>query len=243
MTQQRQYSWLLASTVLAGLLSFNPAPAPAQWQTGQPSAPSLPLGVAPPGANYAPGLMNPVTSPYPGQNGLGYIPSATLGGISNPYPYPVNPMFNCPYGVPGYINAPVPIGGGNFSFRLGNMNCNLWKAPSGYYYPYSHGFGGLGLGYVNTIFIAPNSQEPPVAKQPPVSVQFTDTFKFLDDARKDQKLSDNDYESLKRRATDIQKKERSYRIAQGGVLDTDVENEIRRDLDNLANEIASRVKN
>ena len=96
---------------------------------------------------------------------------------------------------------------------------------------------------MNTIFIAPNSQEPPVAKQPPVSVQFTDTFKFLDDARKDQKLSDNDYESLKRRATDIQKKERSYRIAQGGVLDTDVENEIRRDLDNLANEIASRVKN
>lgn len=242
MPSKLQYSWLLTSLLLTGVLGSASLPVQAQWQTGQPSAPGLPLGIAP-GTNYAPGLMNPINSPYPGQNGLGYIPSATLGGISNPYPYVVNPMFNCPYGVPGYINAPVPIGGGNFSFRLGNMNCNLWKAPSGYYYPYSRGFGGLGLGYVNTIFVAPNSQEPPVAKQPPVSVQFTDTFKFLDDARKDQKLSDNDYESLKRRATDIQKKERSYRIAQGGVLDTDVENEIRRDLDNLANEIASRVKN
>lgn len=171
---------------------------------------------------------------YPGM-GTGLLPSAIPGTNTGMYGT-INPMFA------GNIGAPVPMGGANFSFRLGNVNCNMWRAPSGYYYPYYPGFSGFGQGLVNTIYVAPNSQEQPVAKQPPVSVQFSDTFKFLEDAKKDSKISDGDYEHLKRRATDIQKKERSYRIAQGGTLDSDYENEIRRDLDNLSNEIAQRVK-
>lgn len=190
------------------------------------------------------GFAPPPSAPGGVMVGGGY----GLGGLARPY-YPVtiapvNPIFGAPYGTAGYLPNPIPLGGGNFNFKIGGLNLNMWQAPSGYYYPYCPGrcAGYAGGGYVNTIYIPPNTQEPPVAKQPPLSVQFSDTLKFLEDALKDSKLSQSDYDRLLRRTKDIQKKERSYRIAQGGVLDSEVEAEVRRDMDNLTNEITNRIK-
>ncbi len=256
MFKNRNRKWkpvFLKETVFSGILSFGLAalvlsalPVQAQSTLGSPYSGWAPTQQVP-GATFMPGTYPgyypgayPGSYPgvypgvYPGM-GTGLLPSAIPGTNTGMYGT-INPMFA------GNIGAPVPMGGANFSFRLGNVNCNMWRAPSGYYYPYYPGFSGFGQGLVNTIYVAPNSQEQPVAKQPPVSVQFSDTFKFLEDAKKDSKISDADYTHLKRRATDIQNKERSYRIAQGGTLDSDYENEIRRDLDNLSNEIAQRVK-
>lgn len=175
-----------------------------------------------------------------GGYGFGTIQPPAFPGIVTP----VNPIFGAPYGTAGYLPNPIPMGGGNVNFKIGGVNLNMWQAPSGYYYPYCPGrcAGYAGGGYINTIYIAPNTQDPPVAKQPPLSVQFSDTLKFLEDALKDSKLSQSDYDRLLRRTKDIQKKERSYRIAQGGVLDSEVEAEVRRDMDNLTNEITNRVK-
>lgn len=178
------------------------------------------------------GVYNPNQINGYGVNNMGVTPVAPTG-------YTVNPAFGAPYGVPGYIAAPVPVGGSNFSFRMGNVNANFWRAPSGYYYPFNSFYNPF---QINTIYVDPSSQEPPIAKAPPLSVQFSDTFKFLDDVKKDQKISDADYERLKRRTTDIQNKERSLRIAQGGSLDPEYQSEIRRDMDTLANEIIGRVK-
>lgn len=169
------------------------------------------------------------------------------GSIGNPvtpiYGLPINPIFGAPNGTAGYLPNPIPIGGGNVNFKIGGANINMWQAPSGYYYPYCFNrYGGFGTGYINTIYIPPNTTEPPVAKQPPLSVQFSDTLKFLEDALKDNKISQSDYDRLLRRTKDIQKKERSYRISQGGILDSDVEAECRRDMDNLTNEITNRIK-
>ncbi len=194
----------------------------------QPAVPGFNTNIGVTGFPYNPNQINPYAA-----NGYAVPQYAPTGFI-------VNPAFGgAPYGVPGYIPAPVPCGGGNVSFRLGGINAQFWRAPSGYYYPFNSFYNPF---QVNTIYIDPSSQEPPVAKSPPLSVQFSDTYKFLDDVKKDQKISDSDYERLKRRATDIQSKERSLRIAQGGSLDNDYQTEIRRDLDNLANEIIGRVK-
>jgi len=194
----------------------------------QPAVPGFNNNIGVTGFPYNPNQINPYAA-----NGNAVPQYAPTGFI-------MNPAFGAvPYGVPGYIPAPIPCGGSNVSFRLGGVNAQFWRAPSGYYYPFNNFYNPL---QVNTIYIAPGSLEAPVAKAPPLSVQFSDTFKFLDDVKKDQKVSDADYERLKRRATDIQNKERSLSIAQGGSLDSDYQAEIRRDLDNLSNEIISRVK-
>lgn len=136
----------------------------------QPAVPGFNTNIGVTGFPYNPNQINPYAA-----NGYAVPQYAPTGFI-------VNPAFGgAPYGVPGYIPAPVPCGGGNVSFRLGGINAQFWRAPSGYYYPFNNFYNPL---QVNTIYIDPSSQEPPVAKSPPLSVQFSDTYKFLDDVKK-----------------------------------------------------------
>lgn len=214
---------------------------PAFAQMNGVAATNGPPSIGPGNTGYNP-YPNNVGSPMPYNPGFGGV---YPGGYPMGYPVGGLGTYSGIPGQPFYYPAPVPVGGANFNFRLGGMNATLWHAPSGYYYPFRPGvvmnptYFPLGS---RIIFMNPTSNTPPEAKLPPLSVQFSDTLKFLEDAKKDKKISDVDYTRLRQRTIDIQRKERSYRIAQGGALDTDLENEIRRDLDNLANEIAERVK-
>jgi hypothetical protein len=196
--------------------------------------------------------------PYGGfQNGgfqNGFLPSVNqptvlqsnyvLGGG---YRYGANGAFLNSFGQPVLINPIVPYiwpgnrpqftGGAAFTCRIGNINCNFWKGNSGYYYPFlSNSFL-----YAPIIFID-SSSSTPLAKLPPPAIQLTDTLKYLDDSLKDKKVADAHYKHLKQRAIDLQRKERSMRIAQGGELDADSEAEIRRDLEGLAKEMSEHVK-
>ena len=121
----------------------------------------------------------------------------------------------------------------------GGLNANLWRAPSGYYYPW-----GIGnTGYQQIVYVDQSGgRAQTVAQQPPLSMQFTDMGQFLDDAHKNGKLAENDWVSMKRRLKDIQSKERSYRLAGDGYLEDNYDAEIRKDLKDFSREMVERVK-
>ncbi len=183
------------------------------------------------------------------------------GGYGNPYagsPYGSNPLYNpaggygynpwvnrygSPYaynGVPiNSFGAPVSVGNGFFNLSSNGRNFNFWKAPSGYYYPWTAGYG---QSYTAPIVILNNGSSAPQPSQPPLSTMFSDTLKYLDDQKAAGKISDVDFTHLKQRALDLLSKERSLRTAAGGSLDQSQEQSIRNDVDSLGGEIAQRVK-
>jgi hypothetical protein len=196
------------------------------------------IQVQPYGNPYGNPYANPYGNPY--VNPYATAPNGTFG---------INGVNNYPYGgyYPGAIGqfspyqwgggVPMNLGGAAFSARLGNTNINFWKAPSGYYYPWM----GRPMIYAPIVFVDPNAGSQAQAKLPPLTTQFSDTSKFLDDSFKDKKLTEGYYNSFKRRCADIKSKFNSYQVAQGGQLDSGIEGEIRTDLDNLNKEMAEHI--
>lgn len=213
---------------LAMLISA-PAPCLAQaYNNGlTPRQYSGPQGFVPYGNPY----MNPYGIPY-GVNpynpyGGGLVPNSGLG-VYNPYA-----------GYPA-MGMPVPINGGYFGINIGNARLNVWKAPSGYYYPWLP--RPAGFGYAPPIVVINQGAQNPTPAQPPLTTIFGDMNKFLDDAKAKGKINDSDYNHLKLRASDLQKKERSLAMGNGGTLDPNAEEQLRKDVDKLGEEVAYRVK-
>lgn len=186
-------------------------------------------------------LANPQLNPYGispynpyGVQPYGMVPRAGFG--VNPY---MNPYANPYAGYPA-MGMPVPINGGYFGINIGNSRLNVWKAPSGYYYPWLP--RPAGFGYAAPIVIINQGAQNPTPAQPPLTTIFGDLNKFLDDAKSKSKISEADYNHLKLRASDLQKKERSLARAGGGSLDESSEQDLRKDVDKLGEEVAYRVK-
>lgn len=219
---------LITSNLLLGLPSnaqgWQPQPGvnPFGRATGY-NPPAVPYGGNPYGNPYGNAYGNPYANPYNRQ----LIPSAGYG--VNPYGY------NYPA-----MGMPVPINGGNFGINIGNSRLNVWKAPSGYYYPWLN--RPVGFGYPAPIVVIQQGQQNPTPAQPPLSTIFGDLNKFLDDSKSKGKISEADYNHLKLRASDLQKKERSFASGNGGSLQPDQEEDIRKDVDKLGQEVSYRVK-
>ena len=180
---------------------------------------------------YGNPYMNPYAVPY-GVNpynpyGGGLVPSSGVG-VYNPYA-----------GYPA-MGMPVPINGGNFGINIGNARLNVWKAPSGYYYPWLP--RPVGFGYAPPIVVINQGAQNPTPAQPALTTIFGDMNKFLDDAKSKGKITEADYNHLKLRASDLQKKERSLALGNGGTLDPTAEEQLRKDVDKLGEEVAYRVK-
>jgi hypothetical protein len=196
-----------------------------------------------------PYVGNPYNTPFGNPYGRPYgNPYAGSPFGSNPLYNPaggyVNPWVN-PYGNPYMYNGmpinsfgmPTPIGGGFFGMASNGRNFNFWKAPSGYYYPWSAGYG---QSYTAPIVVINNGATQPA--QPPLSTIFSDTLKYLDDQKAAGKLSEGDFTHLKQRTLDLLSKERDLRTQASGSLDQEQETSIRNDVDTLGGEIARRVK-
>lgn len=236
--------------IILALAVFGYALAPAMAQKSYGTNPYV--GNGPGGSNIVPGY---------GFGGGGFNTFGGYGGYGNPYagsPYGSNPLYNpaggygynpwvnrygSPYaynGVPiSSFGAPVSVGNGFFNLSSNGRNFNFWKAPSGYYYPWTAGYGSS---YTAPIVILNNGSSAPQPSQPPLSTIFSDTLKYLDDQKAAGKISDADFTHLKQRALDLLSKERSLRNAAGGTLDQSQEQSIRGDVDSLGGEIAQRVK-
>jgi hypothetical protein len=197
-----------------------------------------------------PGYASPV-SPYGGN------PYSPYGTVTSPYgvaPYnPYNPYNpRVPYGTQGFNNlqtyasngAAVPnnwgmpqaLGNGFYGIVGGANTYNMWRAPSGYYYPWVYSNGVV---YAPTINVANGLAQ---ASQPPLSTQFTDMLKYLDEQKEKGKLTDGDYNHLKQRALDLLSKERDLRAQSNGSIDAEAERQIQSDVDGLGAEMARRVK-
>lgn len=156
--------------------------------------------------------------PYANQPGFGY--------------YNANPL------APAYpaYGTPVPINGGLFRFNVGGFNGSYWKAPSGYYYPW-----GGGAVYANPAPIIVVEQGASQPAQPPVSDMLRDLGTYIDDQNTKKKFRAGDYEHLSRRQRDLISLESAMRSRNGGTLDQNDEEKIRRDAAMLSGDISRRI--
>jgi hypothetical protein len=192
---------------------------------------------------YGSGYVNPGFGGYaPGFGGYNYN---NYGGLNSPY----SPYRDRGYGGLGNYNSfggyypnlnvglPSLINGNYYGLSYGGNLNNYYRSASGYYYPW---VGGTAYSSY-PIFYSQSVSASPVAQLPPLSTMFADLNDYLDQEKKADKLSDTDYEHLKRRATDLLSKEKSIAYESGG-LDTTQETDLRRDIEQLSAEVAQRVK-
>lgn len=137
------------------------------------------------------------------------------------------------------FGVPQAVGGGFFRIPNGQAMLPMWQAPSGYYYPWAYRPRNFVYAYPLPILVIQNQNPEPAL--PPLSVVFTDMTKYLDENKKDKKITEYDYNGMIRRVKDLQSKERTLRIAAGGSLDPADEAQIRRDLDQVGSELSWRV--
>ncbi|MCA9801821.1 MAG: hypothetical protein KC777_07530 [Cyanobacteria bacterium HKST-UBA02] len=188
------------------------------------------FGVNPGGAqlNSIPGAGAGTYNPY------GYNPYNRSAGFYNPNPY--SNGINYPA-----FGMPLSTGNGFYNIPCGRTNLPMWKAPSGYYYPWAPRPAGFAYAYPMPVLIVPQQAEAPAPALPPVSVALTDMEKFLEENKKSNKLQERDVTNLNRRIKDLQTKERSLRVAGGGTLDPSDEAQLRRDLEQVGNDLSWRL--
>lgn len=193
----------------------------------------------------------PYPTPYPGQTQYGYP--------GQQYGYPGTTRYYNPYGGtyvptgtfipagPGvrYYQGPAfaqpnPVGMGYYSTSVSGNQFILWKAPSGYYYPWCNQQTTFVpyFNYVQPLYYSQGTYAP---QKPPLDTIFTDMNKYLDESKEKGKVGQPEYEHLKRRLSDIMNKTDRMKNNTGGVLDEDQDAEIRRDIETLSREVAYRV--
>jgi len=200
-------------------------------------------GVTTPMGSFAPNpygnpfgkpLGNPYTNPY----GNPYV---------NPYgnPYGTSPYYGYGNGLPGgyYPRLPVYgppqlINGNYYNFNVGGGLMSLWRAPSGYYYPWMGGYNYTQY----PIYIYNGTSSTPTESLPPLSTVFSDLNEYLDQAKKNGKIDENQYKHLKQRATDLIVKENAQSYENGGTTDSSQETDMRRDVEGLSAEVARAVR-
>ncbi len=205
----------------------------------------------------APSPGAPGAVPYNAPTGYYYGPgNAYHGGYANTNPYYQNyPVYgNYPYGNPYYspyvgryningvnipvFGAPQPLGSNLYGVTYGGAPYQFWRAPSGFYYPWAGGYNYNQY----PILVMPPSSSTPVQTLPPVTTVVSDLDSYLNRAKEEGKISNENYVNLRERAHNILNKAQDDAQANGGTIDPDQEADLRRDVENLSAEVAYRVK-
>jgi len=206
-----------------GLITVQPASA--QRSVGIGVAPGVSPYTSPYGSPYG-------TNPYSNAYGQQYNPYNTV----NPYNRGVSNTVIYGSGIAPVYGTPQPLGNGFYGIPGGANTFNMWRGPSGYYYPWAYSPAAV---YAPTINVINGASQPAL---PPLSTEFSDIMKYMDEQKDKGKLTDGDYNHLKQRALDLLSKERDLRSQSGGSLDADAERDIRSGIDGLGSEMARRVK-
>lgn len=189
------------------------------------------------------GSPGPAGGAIPAQMPTQTVNTPNTGGYYNPYQ--TSTGFYNP--AQGYINypsfgTPVNTGGSFYQVPSGNTQLPMWRAPSGYYYPWCPRPSGFTYAYPMPVLIIDNRQTAsPAPALPPVSTMMTDMEKYLEDSKKDGKITERDYANMLRRVKDLKSKERTMRIAASGSLDPGDETQLRTDLDQVGSELTWRL--
>lgn len=132
---------------------------------------------------------------------------------------------------------PHRISGGLYSVKSNGIELKLWKAPSGYYYPWVH---GQAFYPYNPSVVSINHGAAACA-EPPLRVIINDMNLFLADAHDQGRLTREEYLHLSGRLKDLKGMWKSLRLRSGGMVDLKDEASIRRRLMQLSEEIAVRL--
>ncbi len=189
------------------------------------------------------GNVPQVVSPTPTTGINSGATSNSFGsGYTNPYGSP-NGFYNPAAGNVNYpaFGRPVNVGGNFYNVQSGNVQLPMWKAPSGYYYPWCPRPSGFVYAYPLPVLIINNSAPNPAPALPPLSTVMSDLEKMLEDSKKDGKVSERDYTNMIRRVKDLKSKERTLRIAGSGSLEPDDETQLRTDVDQVGSELSWRL--
>lgn len=197
--------------------------------------------------------LNSVSGPGPtfAYPGMTYTTpgGATMYNPMSPYaPYsPTNPMNNPYAAYPGYggygyggypagaYGVPTALNNGFYRFGPG---VNMWRSPSGYYYPWG---GGITT-QTTTILYGPQAGQAPQAQRPPIATMIRDMLTYIDESKQKDRIDEADYTHLRRRIMDLQSKE-SLLISNGsGSLDPQDEQQLRNDLDGVNRELTRAIK-
>lgn len=163
--------------------------------------------------------------------GMGSAASKTIS-FYNPYFGTINyPAF----GEPRLIRDNL------YYIPSGECNLPMWKAPSGFFYPWVPRPVGFRYEHPLPVLMFEKGNEAPSPLIPPMSVEFSDMEKYLEEAKKDGRISEGDCSNIVRRVRDLKSKERSLRMAAGGSLDSADETTLRRELDDLSKELILRL--
>lgn len=187
--------------------------------------PSLSPNLNPFGAG---GVQSQGSSPYPYVNQYGRYPYANQPGYGYYGASGVAPVY------PAY-GAPVPVNGGLFRFNVGGFSGSYWKAPSGYYYPWG---AGAYLAPAPVIVVEQGVSQP---AQPPVPDMLRDMSSYIEDQNSKKKFKPEDYQHLSRRVKDLLSLESTMRTRNGGTLDANDDEKMRRDTAALSGDISRRV--
>jgi len=185
--------------------------------------------------------INPNVMPY--QSGYTNSPQGryTSGYYYGQYPYANQPGYGY-YGTNPYfssfpaLGAPVPVNGGLFRFNVGGFSGSYWKAPSGYYYPW-----GAGAIYATPPPVIVVQEGNSQVAQPAVADMLKDMGSYVEDQNTKKKFKSDDYQHLARRVRDLQNKESMMRSRNGGILDPNDEDTLRKDCAMLSGDISRRV--
>lgn len=164
--------------------------------------------------------QNSVQNPYKRTAGFGF---------SNPYHSNINyPTFG----------TPQPTGNGYFLVPSGSAKLPMWKAPSGYLYPWAPRPANFFFRYPMPILMVPQKSTVAAPAVPPLLVVIRDLEHYISDAKSQQKILAKDALTIEKRLADIKSKEHRLRITGGGIINQADEAQMRRELDKTGSEIA-----
>ena len=163
----------------------------------------------------------------PGRKTVGF-------GFSNPYQ-------STTAGYPSF-GMPQDVGNGFYSVKAGSVALPMWKAPSGFFYPWAPRPESFSYAYPMPVLAISKVTQSVAPAVPPLAVELQDLGNYLEKARLERRMAEADISRLSARIAEIKEKERALRVAGSGNIDPSDEAQMRRELEQIGSECSSKMK-
>lgn len=159
----------------------------------------------------------------------------TVGfGFSNPYQSTTT-------GYPTF-GMPQDVGNGFYSVKAGSVALPMWKAPSGYLYPWAPRPESFSYAYPMPVLAISKVTQSVGPAVPPLAVEIQDLGNYLEKGKLEKRMAEADIARLSAKVAEIKEKERALRVAGSGNIDPADEAQMRRQLQQIGSECSSKMK-
>lgn len=165
----------------------------------------------------------------------------TRTNTSNPYKRTAGFGFTNPYHASvNYPTFGIPQSSGNGFYQVpsGKSSLPMWKAASGYLYPWAPRPKSFNFGFRMPILVTRGANQSASPAVPPLTVVINDMEKFISKNQQDNKISSAEANALIQRLASIKSKEHRQRITGKGNFKPSDEALIRRQLDQIGSQLS-----